>query len=176
MLLVRYFYQGILPCRLLCRHYKNIKKNSLIKTSSFGAQNRTLVLVRYFYRGILPCRLSCRRLRIQKKNSLFKTSSFGAQNRTLVLVRYFYRGILPCRLLCRRLRIQKKNSLIKTSSFGAQNRTRTGTVFLPRDFKSLASAIPPLGQLPTIIILFLFCFVKIINTYRKKKFYDRYLY
>ncbi len=29
---------------------------------------------------------------------------------------------------------------------GAQDRTRTGTEFPPKDFKSFASAIPPLGQ------------------------------
>ena len=32
------------------------------------------------------------------------------------------------------------------SAFGARGRTRTGTNFRSQDFKSCASAIPPLGQ------------------------------
>ena len=45
----------------------------------------------------------------------------------------------------------KKASSIRTRFFGAADRTRTDTVSPPRDFKSLASAIPPQRHI-------LFCF------------------
>ena len=40
----------------------------------------------------------------------------------------------------------KHSTVFKSVIVGARNRTRTGTGLLPRDFKSLASAIPPPGQ------------------------------
>ena len=49
------------------------------------------------------------------------------------------------------MRKKKKNAYallyLPLSANGAQDRTRTGTEFPPKDFKSFASAIPPLGQL-----------------------------
>ena len=49
--------------------------------------------------------------------------------------------------------LAKNNTNLESSSWfvlfrcGAQGRTRTGTVLPPKDFKSFASAVPPLGQI-----------------------------
>ncbi len=41
---------------------------------------------------------------------------------------------------------KRGDNLLTIKYLGAQGRTRTGTKFPSKDFKSFASAIPPLGQ------------------------------
>ena len=53
-------------------------------------------------------------------------------------------GLVPTGIKSRDLKSIKKTS--RKTRFGAGGRTRTGTVLLPRDFKSLASTIPPHQQ------------------------------
>ena len=115
---------GLVPTEIKPRDLKSIKKTS--RKTRFGAGGS----------GSEPARQKLPRGRRVKKSCQWQVFS---QSRGATCC-----GLVPTGIKSRDLKSIKKTS--RKTRFGAGGRTRTGTVLLPRDFKSLASTIPPHQQ------------------------------